>query len=69
MLGSPEQIGREKSCQQLLEERFSSIPIHEPVVREPEREFQDFVVEQRRARFQAMGHGGDVHLGHQAVAR
>src|SRR5436190_23977616 len=42
MLGSPEQIGWEKSCQQSLEERFSSIPIQEPVVREPQREFQDF---------------------------
>src|SRR2546429_9016494 len=33
VLGSPEQIFGEKSCQQRLEERLSSIPIQEPVVR------------------------------------
>src|SRR6059058_2217134 len=35
VLGSPEQIGREKSCQQRLEERLSSIPIQEPVSGSP----------------------------------
>src|SRR5205823_2060299 len=68
VLGSPEQIGREKSCQQRLEERLSSIPIQEPVVREPQRDFQHFVVQQGRARCQAWGPGGPVDLGPRTVA-
>ena len=36
------------------------------VTRQAEGEFQHLVVQEGRARLQGIGHGGDVHLGHQA---
>ena len=67
MLGSLEQLGRNEPSQERLEQRLAAVAIHEPPIRQSERELEHFLVEQWRPRFQAVRHGGDIHLGHQAV--
>src|SRR2546426_2868 len=44
VLRSLEEVGRDEPLQQRFEQRLAAIAIYEPLVRQPEREFQHFLV-------------------------
>ena len=67
MLRSLEQLGRDESGQQGLEERLPAVPVEQPLLRQPQGELEHFLVQQRRPRLETVGHRGDIDLGQEAV--
>ena len=63
----PVQVGGEAPPRELAEDALALAPLDLGGEREPQRPLHQLPIEERGARFEAVGHGGHVDLGENVV--